>query len=68
VIFGLLAALSDLIQNSAVAVILTGQFAQPAPRLSEVFGYLTWAFGISAGFVFVAGWTVAAYRSRRASA
>lgn len=68
VIFGLLAALSDLIQNSAVAVILSGHFAQPAPRLSEVCGYLTWAFGISAGFVFVAGWIVAAFRSRRVSA
>lgn len=64
VVFGLLAALSDLIQNSAVAAILTGHFAQPAPRLSEVFGYLTWAFGISAGFVFVAGWIAAAFRSR----
>lgn len=67
VVFGLLAALSDLIQNSAVAVILTGHFAQPAPRLSEVFGYLTWVFGISAGFVFVAGWILAALRSRQAA-
>ena len=65
VIFGLLAALSDLIQNSAVAVVLTGHFAQPAPRLAEVFGYLTWAFGVSAGFVFVTGWFVAAVRTRR---
>ncbi|HEU4906247.1 MAG TPA: hypothetical protein VFT19_09055 [Solirubrobacterales bacterium] len=65
VIFGLLAALSDLIQNSAVAAILTGHFAQPAPRIAEVFGYLTWVFAISAGFVFVAGWIVAALRSRR---
>lgn len=68
VAFGLLAALSDLIQNSAVAVILTGHFAQPAPRLAEVFGYLTWVFGVSAGFVFVAGWIVAAFRSRRVAA
>jgi ABC-type antimicrobial peptide transport system permease subunit len=68
VAFGLLAALSDLIQNSALAVVLTGHFGQPAPRLAEVFGYLTWVFGISAGFVFVAGWLVAALRSRRAAA
>ena len=34
-------------------------------RLAEIFGYLTWAFGISAGFVFVAGWSVAALRSRQ---
>jgi hypothetical protein len=65
VIFGLLAAASDLIQNSALAVVLSGHFAQPAPRLAEVFGYLTWVFGISAGFVFVAGWIVAAVRSRQ---
>jgi len=65
VVLGLLAALSDLIQNSALAVVLTGHFAQPAPRLSEVFGYLTWVFGISAGFVFVAGWIVGALRSRQ---
>jgi hypothetical protein len=64
VIFGLLAAVSDLIQNSALAVVLSGHFAQPAPRLAEVFGYLTWVFGISAGFVFVAGWIVAAIRSQ----
>jgi hypothetical protein len=60
VALGLLAAISDLIQNSALAVVLTGNFAQPAPRLAEVFGYLTWAFGIAAGFVFVAGWIAAA--------
>jgi hypothetical protein len=60
VALGLLAALSDLIQNSALAVVLTGNFAQPAPRISDVFGYFTWAFGIAAGFVFVAGWVVAA--------
>lgn len=65
VVFGLLAALSDLIQNVAVAVVLAGHFAQPAPRISEFFGYLTWAFGISAGFVFVGGWMVATLRSRR---
>jgi hypothetical protein len=65
VAFGLLAAASDLIQNSALAVVLSGHFTQPAPRLAEVFGYLTWIFGISAGFVFVAGWIVAAFRSRR---
>lgn len=65
VIFGLLAAASDLIQNSALAVVPSGHFAQPAPRLAEVFGYLTWAFGVSAGFVFVAGWIVAAAQSRR---
>lgn len=67
VAFGLLAALSDLIQNAAVAAVLTGHFAQPAPRFAEVFGYLTWVFGIAAGFVFVAGWIVAALRSRRAT-
>jgi hypothetical protein len=65
VVFGLFAALSDLIQNSALAIVLSGHFAQPAPRLAEVFGYLTWGFGISAGFVFVAGWIVAALRSRQ---
>jgi hypothetical protein len=65
VAFGLLAAMSDLIQNSSLAVVLTGHFAQPAPRLAEVFGYLTWVFGISAGFVFVAGWIVAALQSRQ---
>lgn len=64
VIFGLLAAGSDLIQNSALVFVLAGHFAQPAPWLAEVFGYLTWVFGISAGFVFVAGWIVAALRSR----
>lgn len=65
VVFGLLAAVSDLIQNSALAIVLTGHFAQPAPRIAEVFGYFTWAFGISAGFVFVAGWIVAALRARQ---
>jgi hypothetical protein len=65
VVFGLLAALADLIQNSALAVVLTGNFAQPAPRLAEVFGYLTWAFGVAAGLVFVGGWIIAARRSRR---
>jgi hypothetical protein len=65
VVFGLLAAGSDLIQNSALAVNLMGHFAQPAPRLAEVFGDLTWVFGISAGFVFVAGWIFAALRSRQ---
>jgi hypothetical protein len=64
-VFGLLAAGSDLIQNSALVVILTGNFAQPAPRIAEVFGYLTWVFGVSAGFVFVAGWITATLRSRR---
>jgi hypothetical protein len=64
-VFGLLAAGSDLIQNSALAVILTGNFAQPAPRIAEVLGDLTWVFGISAGFVFVAGWIFAALRSRQ---
>jgi hypothetical protein len=64
-VFGLLAAGCDLIQNSALAVILTGNFAQPAPRIAQVFGDLTWVFGILAGFVFVAGWFVAALRSRR---
>jgi hypothetical protein len=63
--FGLLAAGSDLIQNSALAVVLTGSFAQPAPRIAEVCGDLTWVFGISAGFVFVAGWIFAALRSRQ---
>jgi hypothetical protein len=67
VALGLLAALSDLIQNAAVAIVLSDHFAQPAPRLSEVFGYLTWLFGISAGFVFVAGWIVSALRSRQAA-
>jgi hypothetical protein len=66
--FGLLAAGSDLIQNSALAVVLTGNFGQPAPRLAEVFGDLTWVFGISAGFVFVVGWITASLRSRRAAA
>jgi hypothetical protein len=64
-VLGLLAAGCDLIQNSALAVILEGHFAQPAPRIAEVFGDLTWVFGISAGFVFVAGWIVAALRSRK---
>jgi hypothetical protein len=63
-VFGLLAAGSDLIQNSALAVVLMGHFAQPAPRIAAVFGDLTWVFGISAGFVFVAGWAFAALRSR----
>jgi hypothetical protein len=65
VVFGLLAAGSDLIQNTALAVNLMGHFSQPAPRLAEVFGDLTWVFGISAGFVFVAGWCFAALRSRQ---
>jgi hypothetical protein len=38
---------------------------QPAPRIAAVFGDLTWVFGISAGFVFVAGWIFAARRSRQ---
>ncbi len=62
--FGLLAAGSDLIQNTALAFILKGHFAQPAPPIAQVFGDLTWVFGLSAGFVFVAGWIFAAYRSR----
>lgn len=65
VVFGLLAAGSDLIQNSALAINLMGHFAQPAPRIAEIFGDLTWVFGVSAGFVFVAGWIAAALRSRR---
>ena len=65
VVFGLLAAGSDLIQNSALAINLMGHFAQPAPRIAEVFGDLIWVFGISAGFVFVAGWIFAALRSRQ---
>lgn len=65
VVFGLLAAGSDLIQNFALGVTLMGHFAQPAPRIAEVFGDLTWVFGISAGFVFVAGWIFAALRSRQ---
>ncbi len=64
-VFGLLAAGSDLIQNSALAVVLTASFAQPAPRIAEILGDITWVFGISAGFVFVAGWTFAARRSRQ---
>jgi hypothetical protein len=64
-VFGLLAAGSDLIQNSALAVILEGHFAQPAPRIAVVCGDLTWVFGISAGFVFVVGWILAARRSRQ---
>lgn len=68
VILGLLAALSDLIQNSALAVVLSDHFAQPAPRIAEAFGYLTWVFGLSAGFVFVAGWIIAALRSRQVAA
>jgi hypothetical protein len=66
-IFGLLAAASDLIQNTALAIILESHFAQPAPRLAQVFGDLTWVFGISAGFVFVAGWILATIRSRQAA-
>jgi hypothetical protein len=62
--FGLLAAGSDLIQNTALAFILKGHLAQPAPRIAQVFGDLTWVFGLSAGFVFVAGWTFAALWSR----
>ena len=65
--FGLLAAGSDLIQNLALVVNLTGHFAQPAPRIAQVCGDVTWVFGIAAGFVFVAGWIVATLRSRRAA-
>lgn len=64
-VFGLLAAGSDLIQNSALAVNLLGTFDQPAPRLAQVFGDLTWVFGVAAGFVFVAGWIFATVRSRQ---
>lgn len=67
-IFGLLAAGSDLIQNSALAIVLTGNIAQPAPRIAQVCGDLTWVFGVSAGFVFVAGWLFAALRSRQMAA
>lgn len=67
-VFGLLAAGSDLIQNTALAFVLQSHFAQPAPRIAEVFGDLTWVFGISAGFVFVAGWIFAALRSRQIAA
>jgi hypothetical protein len=65
VVLGLLAAGSDLIQNTALALILEGHFAQLSPRLAAICGDLTWVFGISAGFVFVAGWIFAAVRSRR---
>jgi hypothetical protein len=67
VTFGVLAALCDLIQNSALAVVLTGSFDQPAPRIAEAFGYLTWVFGIAAGIVFAAGWILAARRSGQAA-
>jgi len=67
VAFGLLSAASDLVQNSALAFILGGHFGQPAPRLAEVGGYFTWAFGVAAGIVFVSGWIVAALRSREAA-
>lgn len=67
-VFGLLAAASDLIQNTALAINLTGSFAQPAPRIAALFGDLTWVFGISAGFVFVAGWVFAALRSKQTAA
>lgn len=66
--FGLLAAGSDLIQNSALVVVLTGSFAQPAPRIAAVCGDLTWVFGIAAGCVFVAGWIFAAVRPRPTAA
>ena len=66
-VFGLIAAGCDLTQNSALAFVLSGDFGQPAPRIAQVFGYVTWVFGITAGFVFVAGWIVAAARSRRAA-
>ncbi len=65
VVFGALAAAFDLAQNLSLVVIISGSFAQPAPRLAEVCGYLTWVFGVSAGFVFVAGWLIAALRSRQ---
>jgi hypothetical protein len=65
VVFGLLAAVCDLIQNAGVASILLDHTAQPAPRIAELFGYLTWVFGVSAGFVFVAGWIAAALQARR---
>jgi hypothetical protein len=67
VVFGLLSAGADLIQNAALAVILRGHFGQPAPFLADVGGYLTWAFGIAAGFVFVTGWIVSALRAREAA-
>jgi hypothetical protein len=59
------AAACDLIQNAAVASILLDHTAQPAPRIPELFGYLTWVFGLSAGFVFVAGWIAAALQTGR---
>jgi hypothetical protein len=65
VVFGLLAAACDLVQNAAVAGVLLDHTAQPVPRIAELFGYLTWAFGISAGFVFLAGWAAASLRARR---
>jgi hypothetical protein len=66
--FGLLAAACDLIQNAGVAAVLLDHTAQPAPRIAQLFGYLTWALGISAGFVFAAGWLAAALRARRIAA
>jgi hypothetical protein len=68
VVFGLLAGFSDLIQNAALAVVLGGNFAQPAPWIADVFGYLTWVFGIAAGFVFVVGWIASASAGRQAPA
>jgi hypothetical protein len=41
---GPVAAACDMTQNVALAFELEGQTGQPAPRFSEVFGYLTFGF------------------------
>lgn len=52
---GFIAAACDLTQNIAVGAILLGHTGQPAPRIAQVGGYLTWVFGLTAGAVFVVG-------------
>jgi len=67
VFFGLAAAACDLIQNTALAFVLLGHTAQPAPGIAKYFGDLTWVLGVTAGAVFVFG-SLFAQRKRKALA
>lgn len=62
---GFLAAACDLIQNLGVAAILLDSNGQPAPRIAEFGGFLTWVFGLVAGAVFVIGMAVSLWRDSR---
>lgn len=62
---GFLAAVCDLAQNLGVAAILLDSTRQPAPRIAELGGALTWVFGLAAGAAFVVGMAVSLRRDSR---